>query len=355
MKDHQIEDLPLRRDLETKTVLKTLNRASRLLGELKGVVQTIPNENILVNTLTLQEAQDSSAVENIITTQDELYRAELAIDGGISIATKEVQRYAIALREGYAQVKRHGLITQPHIIKIQAALEQNNAGFRRTPGTKLMNDRTGEVVYTPPQHPDEIERLLQNLVVYINDDEICPLDPLIKMAIIHHQFESIHPFYDGNGRTGRIINILYLITQGLLDLPILYLSRYIIRNKQEYYRLLQGVRNDDGWEEWVVYMLEGVAQTAEATINLIREIKSLMQQYKVQLRKEQSRMYSQDLLNNIFRHPYTKIDFVMQELSVSRPTATTYLNTLTEMGMLTQHKIGRSYYYVNDKLISLLS
>jgi len=318
-------------------------------------VQTIPNENILVNTLTLQEAQDSSAVENIITTQDELYRAELAIDGGISIATKEVQRYAIALREGYAQVKRHGLITQPHIIKIQAALEQNNAGFRRTPGTKLMNDRTGEVVYTPPQHPDEIERLLQNLVVYINDDEICPLDPLIKMAIIHHQFESIHPFYDGNGRTGRIINILYLITQGLLDLPILYLSRYIIRNKQEYYRLLQGVRNDDGWEEWVVYMLEGVAQTAEATINLIREIKSLMQQYKVQLRKEQSRMYSQDLLNNIFRHPYTKIDFVMQELSVSRPTATTYLNTLTEMGMLTQHKIGRSYYYVNDKLISLLS
>ena len=354
MKDHQISDLPLRRDLETKAVLKATLQASRLLAELKGIVRTIPNENIIINSLTLQEAQDSSAVENIITTQDELYQAELQLDGAVSLATKEVQRYAIALRHGFDQISRQKVITLRNILDIQAELEQNDAGLRTLPGTQLKNDRTGEVVYVPPQHPDEIRRLLHNLIDFINDDRLSDLDPLVKMAIIHHQFESIHPFYDGNGRTGRILNILYLITQELLDLPILYLSQFIIKNKQEYYRLLQLVREEQDWETWILYILKGVKETAEDTIHLIKDFKDLMQKYKLRLRAEAPKIYSQDLLNNIFRHPYTKIEFVMTDLQVSRPTATSYLSKLVEMGFLNQHKLGRSYYYVNTQLIGLL-
>ena len=267
-------------------------------------------------------------MENIITTQDELYQAELNLDGGVSLATKEVQRYALALRQGFSQISHAGVISRRHILDIQAELEQNNAGIRALPGTQLKNDRTGEIIYTPPQHPEEINRLMDNLLKFINDDELSDLDPLVKMAVIHHQFESIHPFDDGNGRTGRILNILYLVVQGLLDLPILYLSQYIIKNKQEYYRLLQVVREQQDWESWILYMLEGVTETARDTINLIKEFKELMQRHKVRLRAEAPRIYSQDLLNNMFRHPYTKIEFVMTDLQVSRPTSTSYLSTL---------------------------
>ena len=267
-------------------------------------------------------------MENIITTQDELYQAELNLDGGVSLATKEVQRYALALRQGFSQISHAGVISRRHILDIQAELEQNNAGIRALPGTQLKNDRTGEIIYTPPQHPEEINRLMDNLLKFINDDELSDLDPLVKMAVIHHQFESIHPFDDGNGRTGRILNILYLVVQGLLDLPILYLSQYIIKNKQEYYRLLQVVRAQQDWESWILYMLEGVTETARDTINLIKEFKELMQRHKVRLRAEAPRIYSQDLLNNMFRHPYTKIEFVMTDLQVSRPTSTSYLSTL---------------------------
>lgn len=209
---YSIPDLPLSYNFATAPVFQALNAASRALAELKGTARTIPNEQVLINTLTIREAQDSSAVENIITTQDELFRAEIALSERHSPATKEVQRYAVALRQGFVDVKSTGLITRPHIIKIQEELERNRAGIRTSPGTKLENDKTGEVVYVPPQHPDEINRHLDGLVRYLNDDQLCSLDPLIKMAIIHHQFESIHPFYDGNGRTGRIINILYLGT-----------------------------------------------------------------------------------------------------------------------------------------------
>lgn len=351
---YSIPSLPLPEDVETKKVLKAANLAHRYLAELKGTARTIPNENILINTLVLQEAQDSSAVENIITTQDELYRAELFLDDHPSAATKEVQRYAEALRQGFEVVRENKLLTLNHILKIHAALEQNSAGLRSSSGTRLVNETTKEVVYVPPQHRDDIRDYMSNLVDFINNDELSDLDPLVKMAIIHHQFESIHPFYDGNGRTGRIINILYLVAKDLLELPILYLSRYVIHNKDDYYRLLQAVRDEEKWEDWLVYMLTGVAQTAADTITLISEIKRLMQACKIDMRTRHPRIYSQDLLNNLFRHPYTKIDFIMKDLQVNRATASKYLRLLMDDGWLILHKVGRSNYYINHQLVALL-
>jgi Fic family protein len=350
---YDIPALPLQTDVETKAVLRAAGIAHRYLAELKGTARTIPNEHILINTLVLQEAQDSSAVENIITTQDELFRAELFIDDLPSLATKEVQRYAVALRSGFNLVRQHKLITLPYILDIQATLEQNRAGLRKTPGTALKNNATGEIVYTPPQHPDDIIRYMDELVRFINDDTASDLDPLIKMAIIHHQFESIHPFYDGNGRTGRIINILYLVAKDLLELPILYLSRYVIRHKASYYRLLQAVREEGAWEDWIVFVLTGIAETARQSIELIGQIRELMQRYKNSIRTDYPKLYSQDLLNNLFRHPYTKIEFIMNDLGVSRPTASSYLKTLAEAGLLRMHKLGRSNYYINEPLVAL--
>lgn len=338
---------------ETRGVLKKAALANRYLAELKGIAETIPNEAILINTLALQEAKHSSEIENIVTTHDELFKAELFTDTSISPAAKEVQDYAVALKKGFAQVRKTGIIRLDDLLSIQETMEKNRAGFRKLPGTELKNTQTGEVVYSPPQHPDEIIQLMNNLINYINDNEICTADPLVKMAIIHHQFESIHPFYDGNGRTGRIINILYLIAQGLLDWPILYLSRYLIQTKAEYYRQLQSVRDTAAWEAWILYMLEAVIQTAQATIELVKKIKALMQEYKQKMRTELPKIYSQELLNNLFNHPYTKIEFVMQDLGVSRLTASKYLEQLVDIGLLKKEKISRSNYYVNERLFTI--
>ena len=347
--------LPHLGDIETRTVLKKLAKAHQALAELKGVASSIPNEGILLNTLALQEAQDSSAIENIITTQDELYRSDSQTQLFVTTAAKEVYNYSTALQEGFEQVKKSGLLTNRQILEIHATIEENNAGFRKLPGTSLKNDATGEVVYTPPQNLDEITVLMGDLERFMNDDDCCDLDPLTKMAVIHHQFESIHPFYDGNGRTGRIINILYLVQQGLLKIPTLYLSRYINQTKADYYRLLQSTRETGDWEAWLLYVLDGVEQTARDTIILIEQIKRLMQTCKQTMRTERSKIYSQDLLNNLFRHPYTKIEFVMSELAVSRITATKYLDELIEIGLLTKHKMGRENYYINLPLYDLLS
>lgn len=327
--------------------------AQRYLAELKGVAATIPNEAILINTLSLQEAKHSSAIENIVTTHDELYKAGLFAEGQINPAAKEVQDYATALKEGFRRVKAQQIIRLDDILAIQSQLEKNNAGLRKLPGTVLLNAQTGDVVYTPPQHPDEIVKLMSNLVAYINDNGLCDADPLVKMAIIHHQFESIHPFYDGNGRTGRIINILFLVAQGLLDLPVLYLSRFLIQTKVQYYQELQAVRDSLQWEPWLMYMLEAISQTAQSTIEIIKEIKILMQRYKQLLRTELPKIYSQELLNNLFNHPYTKIEFVMQDLQISRLTASKYLEQLVAIGILHKEKVGRSNYYINDALVRL--
>lgn len=340
--------------LETRTVLRQAAEAHRYLAELKGLLATIPNEAILLNTLSLQEARDSSAVENIITSHDELFRAELNADGS-SPAAKEVQNYIQALKLGFGRVRQTGLIRLDDVLAIQQVLEKNRAGLRKLPGTVLKNQQTGEVVFTPPQHPDDIAALMDNLLHYINDDTQCDADPLIKMALIHHQFESIHPFYDGNGRTGRIINLLYLVAKELLDLPVLYLSRYIIQHKAAYYRELQQVRETGQWEAWLLYMLRGVAETARHTISLIHAIKQLMAQQQDVIRTRLPKIYRKELLENLFKHPYTKIEFVMNDLGVSRLTATKYLDLLTEHGFVQKAKIGRNNFYINSALFDLLT
>ena len=325
MASFPLKHLPLEKDPETKQVLKKAASAHRYLAELKGMAATIPNESILISTLTLQEAKDSSEIENIITTHDDLYKSELFVNLIQSPAAKEVGNYATALQKGFALVRESRLLTVNHILEIHKELEQNNAGIRKLPGTELKNQQTGATVYTPPQDHQEIVQLMSNLELFINDDAVSDLDPLVKMALIHYQFESIHPFYDGNGRTGRIINILYLVAKDLLHLPVLYLSRYIIRTKGEYYRLLQGVRDHEDWESWILYMLHGVESTARQTIWIIRAIKTAMMDYKHRIRAEFPKMYSQDLLNNLFRHPYTKIEFLQNDLRVTRLTASRYL------------------------------
>jgi Fic family protein len=352
--DYTIPLLPLPFELETKSVLKKLACAHRALAELKGVAGIIPNQSILINTLSLQEAKDSSAIENIITTHDDLYKSDALPKEFSSLATKEVHSYAVSLRNGYERVKKTGLLTNNNILEIQSALGTSSVGFRKLPGTELKNERTGEVVYSPPQDEAQIRLLMNNLEKFINDDAMSDIDPLVKMAIIHHQFESIHPFYDGNGRTGRIINILYLVKNNLLDSPVLYLSRYINQKKNEYYRLLQAVRTHQSWEEWALYMLEGIEQTSRQTIFLIQGMRDLMQHHKHKIREELPKIYSQDLLNNLFRHPYTKIDFVVQELQVHRNTAMKYLEDLVRIGLLAKHRIAKENFYLNSALFDLL-
>lgn len=354
MNNYNIFPLPPNLDLETKSVLKKVAEAHRYLAELKGVASTIPNEEILINTLTLQEAKDSSAIENIITTHDELFKADLYTEYLISASTKEVKNYAYALRKGFKLVRISKILTMNNILEIHAELEKNNAGLRKLPGTALKNQQTGEIVYTPPQDHQTILELMKNLEQYLNNDEIDNTDPLVKMAVIHHQFESIHPFYDGNGRTGRIINILYLVIKDLLTIPILYLSRYIIQNKSQYYELLQEVRDENIWERWIIFILDGVINTSKETILLVENIKKLMDTYKLIIKDEAPKIYSQDLINNIFRHPYTKIEFLVDELNTTRQTASKYLDQLVEIGLMNKQKIGKSNYYVNTKLFSLL-
>lgn len=352
---YKIPSLPLAQEIETKAVLKQTAKAHRRLAELKGAVLSIPNTAILINTLSLQEAKDSSAVESIITTHDELFKSELSLGGATTPAAKEVKSYAQALLHGFNKVKNHSLLTCNDMIDIYQIIKHNTAGFRNTPGTTLKNDLTGEIVYQPPQTYDEIVDYMSNLEQFINNDDLSDIDPLVKMCIIHHQFESVHPFSDGNGRTGRVINILYLVLQDLLDLPVLYLSRYIIKNKSDYYRLLQAVREDDSqWENWILFLLRGIEETSVETISLIKAIKDLMMEYKQRIRTDFNKIYSQDLLNNLFKHPYTKIDFICQDLQISRPTAVSYLSQLVEAGILSKMKMGRDNFYLNIKLFELI-
>ncbi len=354
-----IPTLPLSIDLETKAILKQLNLANKKLAELKGVAQTIPNEDILINTLTLQEAKDSSEVENIVTTHDDLYRADLDLKRVVTNAsTKEVLNYRQAMKTGFALVRKTKILSNNVIKRIQQELEGNTAGFRSVPGTTLKNSKD-EVVYIPPQDKEVVKTLMDNLETYINDSSLSEVDPLIKMAVIHHQFESVHPFYDGNGRTGRIISILYLVANDLLDLPILYLSRFITHNKAEYYKLLQDIRTEKGdnskeWENWILFMLKGVEETATETIRLVKGISILMNEYKQKLRPLFGRLYKHELLNNLFFHPYTKIEFIERDMMVQRQTAAKYLKKICDnTDLLSVIKVGKTNYYMNVKLIDL--
>ena len=337
---------------ERASVLKRLTAASRQLAELKGACASIPHAGILINALGMQEAKDSSAIENIVTTHDELFRDAAFPEGG-SAAAKEVLRYRQALRVGYEAVNRTKLLTVNDILAIQRELERNDAGFRRVPGT-VLQDNLGRTVYTPPS-PEVVPGMMADLERFINNSSGFNADPLIRLALIHHQFESIHPFYDGNGRTGRIINVLYLLAQGLLDIPILYMSRHIVRTKSEYYRLLQAVRDEGVWEEWVEYMLTAIETTAREGIEMVGAIKTALLETKHRIRDAHRAIYSQDLINSLFAHPYTKIRFVEQDLGVSRITATKYLDILTADGILSKHRVGRANYYINQRLTAILT
>ncbi len=348
-----VYNFPPASKFESVDVLKKLAQAHRYLAELKGLARSIPNEGILIDTLTLQEAKDSSEVENIVTTHDELFKAGAGDLRGTP-AAKEVRDYSAAIKLGFNRVRTTGVLRLGDILEMQAIIKRNDAGIRQLPGTKLKNADTGEVVYEPPQDSRDIVRLMSELVEFINASADEGLDPLIRMALVHHQFESIHPFYDGNGRVGRILNILYLVMHQLLDIPILYLSRHITGNKNEYYRLLQIVREEGSWDEWVLYLLDGIEVTAKETIDLVQKIKNLMMQQKRQIRNDTPKIYSQDLLNNLFRHPYTKIAYVMDDLEVTRVTATKYLEELVEVGILTKQKVGRDNYYINVALCEIL-
>lgn len=340
------------RRLETAAILRSLAAASRQLAELKGIVSSIPNQSIVINTLALQEAKDSSAIENIVTTHDELFRDAAFPDAAASPAAKEVARYRQALGTGFEVVARAGLLTTAHILAIQDVLEPSKPGFRKLPGT-VLRANTGETVYTPPS-PDQIAALMGDLDHFVNDERVFAADPLIKMALIHHQFESIHPFYDGNGRTGRIVCVLYLVKQGLLSIPILYLSRHILRTKSDYYRLLQDVRDADRWEDWVVYMLTAVEETARQGVITIQAIGRALLETKHRIRSDY-KFYSQDLINNLFMHPYTKIEILERDLRVSRLTARKYLEALTAGGILQKTRIGKTNYYVNTRLFDILT
>lgn len=339
--------------VETIAILKQESKSAVALAELKGLANTLPNQKILINAIVLKEAQASSGIENIITTQDKLYQALFAKSAKPDLATKEVLRYREALLMGTQLIKEKGFLNTNGIIAIQEELEENNAGFRRLPGTALINDLTNEVIYTPPDNFDTISDLMKNLEEYLNRDAD-DTSPLIKLAILHYQFESIHPFYDGNGRTGRIINILYLILKGLLNEPILYLSSYIIQSKIDYYRLLQEVRTKDNWEGWILYILKGIEQTAKNTIEQINKINLLFSETQKLVQDKLPRIYSKDLIEQLYIHPYSKIEFLVENLKLNRKTAGNYLKNLEELGVLEAESKGKEVIYVNIRLYELL-
>lgn len=345
--------LPPGNDVITKKVLEKAIAANRALGELKGIAGIIPNQTIILNTLTLKEAKDSSEIENIFTTQDELYKAFSADGTSLNPSVKEILSYRKALWQGFELIKKKKLITTREIIKIQEILAKNNAGIRSQPGTSLKNGRTGKTVYTPPFGKNIIVNKLKNLEEYINTDED-GTDPLIKMAIIHYQFEAIHPFYDGNGRTGRILNVLYLIHRELLDLPILYLSSFIIKNKLDYYNGLSNVRTKKAWEDWIIYMLDSVEYTSKDTIKTIKTIKALLDKTIEKVKMKSPKIYSRELVEILFHQPYIKISHLVENGIVARQQGSVYLKQLESIGVLSGKKVGRELIYVNVELFKLL-
>lgn len=348
---HSLKLLPPSVELDTKNILLQLKKSHKALAELKGYADTIPNKNILINAITINEAKDSSAIENIITTHDELFKGM----SNESIATPEAKKvinYRTAVWRGYELIKNNGFISTNMIIEIQQLIESNRAGLRKLPGTVLINDATGEVVYVPPSGEEEIKDLMKNLENYVNaNDEV---DDLVKLAIMHYQFESIHPFYDGNGRTGRILNVLFLVLKNLLDSPILYLSKYIINSKSDYYKLLSNVTKDEKWEDWILYILKGIEITAIDTLELVKTIISLNADITEKIRVILPKIYSKELIDLLFFEFYTKINYIEVGLGVTRKTAAKYLNELEEYGLLTSEKLGRDKVYLNKALLDLV-
>lgn len=344
--------LPLNVDFYDVETLKILSEANNRIGELKGVINQLPNPEILLNAITLGEAKDSSEIENIITTYDELF-SEMTSKSSISSSAKEVLRYHRAILNGYQALKENGFISINTIKAIQSTIEDGESGIRKLPGTVIKNTRTNEIIFIPPQSESEILTFLSNLEKYINYDET--FDALINMAVIHYQFESIHPFYDGNGRTGRIINVLYLVMKNKITYPVLYLSRYIIRNKEAYYdHLRRANENEENLRYFVQFMLYGIVDTCDFTIRLIQEICSSIDQTALRMKSKLPKLYSKELVEYLYRCFYTKNEYFREEFKVTRQTASTSLKLLEEHGFLMSEKIGKEVIYKNVELFRLI-
>jgi Fic family protein len=347
---------PLGIDLETPPILKKLASAARNLGELNGLCETLPDPTLLINTIILQESRNSSAIENIVTTQDELYKATIEEPSDQSHASKEVLSYRDALYVGLERMKaKEGLILTNTMIEIVQTIKQNQAGIRATPGTALKNAINGEIVYTPPAGENVLREKLAELENFINDGSQSPVDPLIKLALIHYQFEAIHPFADGNGRTGRIINTLYLVQQELLSQPVLYTSSYIVQYKAEYYQLLRGVTEAANWNDWILFMLTAIAETSKITTSKIRKILSLRDALETEVKEALGASYNHDLLREMFALPYLKIEILEKKKLAHRQTASTWLNKLANAAVLQPQKMGRTTYFVNYRLMEILA
>lgn len=349
---NDLPDLPPRADLETKVIMKKIITASRALSELKGAIKNLPNPFLFIDTVNLQEAQASSAIENIITTQDDLFQATVAEKKIESPATKEVLHYKDALWFGFEQIKKKPLLTTNLFIALMRIIKENQSGIRNLPGTQLKNPATEKTVYTPPEGENIIRNKLKGLEYFINTDD--DIDPLVKMALIHYQFEAIHPFFDGNGRTGRIILLLYLKIAGLTDHPSLYLSNYILKNKNEYYTNLRNVTEKNNWEAWVLYMLDMIEITSVNSRYRIEKIDTLMKTMGEKIQQQLPKIYTKDLVEVLFRLPYTKRNFLEAAGLGNIKTSGAYLKSLEEKGFLKSITAGKEKLYLNFQLMDIL-
>jgi len=350
---NQLPTLPPDFGLETRTVLKACIEARAALAELKQAAELIPNQTMLINTIPLLEAKDSSEIENIVTTTDRLFQYAQSHAGVESAdpATKEALRYRTALHRGYLSLKERPLCTAT-AVEVCRTLKGTDMDIRRTPGTQLIKDRTGEVIYTPPQGESHLRDLLANWERFLHEQT--DLDPLIRMAVGHYQFEAIHPFTDGNGRTGRVINNLYLIQEGLLGLPILYLSRHLIAQKADYYGLLLGVTRDQAWEPWLLFMLKAVTETSRWTTGKIAGIRKLADHTADHVRVRLPRIYSRELVDEIFEQPYCRISNLVEKGIAQRQAASRYLHDLADLGVLREMPFGKEKLFIHPKLMQLL-
>lgn len=344
--------LPPQAETENTLILKKTILASRALSELKGAIKNLPNPTLFIDTINLQEAQASSAIENIITTQDDLFKASIAEKKNDNLATKEVMHYKDALWYGVEQINKRPILTTNLFVALMQIIKENQSGIRNAPGTQLKNPATGKAVYTPPEGENTIRAKLKNLEDFIHAED--SIDPLVKMAIIHYQFEAIHPFFDGNGRTGRIILLLYLKLAGLLDLPALYLSNYIIQHKDKYYTNLRKVTEEGNWQDWIIYMLDMIEKTALKARNQISEIERLMNEMGKEIQRILPKIYSKDLMEELFRLPYTKRKQLEKAGLGNLKTVGNYLKELENSGFLKSEQVGKEKLYLNFKLLEIL-
>ncbi|MBQ9213177.1 MAG: Fic family protein [Bacteroidales bacterium] len=353
--NNNLQKLPPNINFETPEIFKACIKANKALAELKGCCLRLPNPEILLNTIILQESKSSSEIENIVTTQDDLYKAALDdIEKINNPAAKEVLLYKEAIYKGLQLFESKGIISTNILIEIMQTLRCTQEGIRKISGTKIANPITKKVVYTPPETEDIIREKMCELERFINDDQT-ELDSLIKMALIHYQFEAIHPFSDGNGKTGRILNILYLIKEGLLNMPVLYLSHYIINNKSTYYKLLSNVTQKQDWVPWVLYMIKAVEETAFYTLKQIEAILTLKNDTEQKVKDVLQNNIHKELTEMLFTHPYIKIKVLENKGIAKRQTISSYLKKLSEANILSPVKLWKETYYINTGLFELLS